>query len=61
MDLTTIVKATTIISTVCTVAMVAVGAYSLKQQAALNQTIAEGTREIAEGNKMMSEFITSIK
>lgn len=61
MDLTTILKAATVISTGCSVAIVAVGAYSLKQQSALNKTIADGTQEIAAGNKMMAEFINSIK
>ena len=54
MDITTLVKTATIITTGCSVAMVGIAAYSAKQQAELNRAIAAGTQKIAEDLAFMN-------
>lgn len=56
MNITTIVRAATVITVGCNVALVGIAAYSVKQQSVLNRTIADGMQQIANDKAKIAQF-----
>lgn len=61
MNIDTVVKVAHVTLAASATALAGIGFYCAKQEVKLNRSIDEGCREIARGNKMMSDFIASIK